>query len=349
MDFATTIIAWYKKNARDLPWRNTRDPYKIWLSEIILQQTRVDQGMEYYHRFVNRFRTVCELASASENEILKMWQGLGYYSRARNLHGTAKQICDLHHGDFPKSYDALLRLKGIGPYSAAAISSFAFDEAKAVVDGNVYRVLSRFFGMHDDISSTQGQTKFRALAQEILPPKKAAIYNQAIMEFGAMQCVPKNPDCLKCPVSEACMAYANKQVQQLPVKIKKNKTKSRHIVYFVFRKGNYYFIRQRDDSSIWKNMFDFPGIESEFVFTEKEILRKLKTEFQISDVLIKHRHEAPVHLLSHLRISALFLEIELPKNHVIPDSWVRVGWKKQPETAIPRLIHKYLESRFSED
>jgi A/G-specific adenine glycosylase len=349
MDFATTIIAWYKKNARDLPWRNTRDPYKIWLSEIILQQTRVDQGMEYYHRFVNRFRTICDLASASENEILKMWQGLGYYSRARNLHGTAKQICDLHHGNFPESYNALLRLKGIGPYSAAAISSFAFDEAKAVVDGNVYRVLSRFFGMHNDISSTQVQAKFRELAQEILPPKKAAIYNQAIMEFGAMQCVPKNPDCSKCPISQACMAYSQQLVHQLPVKIKKTKAKSRHIVYFVFRKGNFYFIQQRDDSSIWKNMFDFPGIENEQAIADKDIFRHLKKEFHLSEVVLKHRHEAPIHLLSHLRISAVFLEIHLPDNFVVPDTWMRVKWKMQPETAIPRLIHKYLESRFNTD
>jgi len=234
MNFSNTLIYWYLQTKRDLPWRKTRDPYLVWLSEIILQQTRVSQGMSYYLTFSSIFPTVEDLANAEESKVLKMWQGLGYYSRARNLHFTAKYVSNELSGVFPTSYKELIKLKGIGDYTASAISSICFDEPAAVVDGNVYRVLSRFFKIETPINSTKGIKEFKDLAQSLLDATKPGVYNQAIMDFGALQCKPKSPNCYECPMSTNCIAFENKLVKQLPIKEKKLKIKKKYFNFFVF-------------------------------------------------------------------------------------------------------------------
>ena len=235
--FSEKIIAWYDQNKRDLPWRNTKDAYLIWLSEIILQQTRVDQGMDYYLKFAKEFPTVKHLAKADNEKVMKLWQGLGYYSRARNLHTTAKIISEKYHGKFPDEYSDILSLKGVGNYTAAAIASFAFNKPYAVVDGNVYRVLARVFGIESPIDSTQGKKEFETLATELLDRKKPASHNQAIMELGALQCKPVNPDCSICALNTMCFAYSKKRINELPVKAKKTKVRNRYFNYIVLLDG----------------------------------------------------------------------------------------------------------------
>ncbi len=238
MDFSNTLINWYLQNKRELPWRNTKNPYYIWLSEIILQQTRVAQGLPYYLNFITTFPTVKALANTSEEEVLKLWQGLGYYSRARNLHATAKHISAELNGIFPNNYADLLKLKGVGEYTAAAIASFSYNEDIAVVDGNVFRVLSRFFGVESDISDNKTRKEFQSLANSILPKGKASDFNQAIMEFGAIQCVPKSPNCSDCIFNTNCYALQKNKVGELPVKTKKIKIKNRFLNYIIVKDSN---------------------------------------------------------------------------------------------------------------
>lgn len=263
MDFARLITRWYKENKRDLPWRNSKDAYFIWLSEIILQQTRVAQGTPYYLAFTENFPTVFDLANASEQEILKLWQGLGYYSRARNLHQTAQFLTSHFNGEFPNNYDELLKLKGVGEYTAAAIASFCFDEAVPVVDGNVFRVLARVFNIQTDIQSAGAKKEFKALAQELMPKKESALFNQAIMEFGALQCVPKSPNCTVCPLNQGCLAFRDKLVDSLPAKQKKLIIKQRFFNYIVFvDKAGHSIIQKRHAKGIWHNLYEFPLIET---------------------------------------------------------------------------------------
>ncbi len=263
MDFSKNIINWYSANKRDLPWRRTKNPYYIWLSEIILQQTQVKQGLPYYLKFIKAFPTVFELANATEQEVLKLWQGLGYYSRARNLHVTAKYIANELNGVFPKTYDNIIKLKGVGDYTASAIASIAFNEATAVVDGNVYRVLSRFFGIETPINSSQGIKQFKQLASQLIDKNQPATFNQAIMEFGAQQCKPKNPYCILCPLQEKCVAFQTNQIQNLPIKIKKIKIKKRYFNYLVCIDRNKSIImEQRTQKDIWQNLYQFPLLES---------------------------------------------------------------------------------------
>ena len=274
MEFANTIISWFRENGRALPWRETRDPYAIWLSEIILQQTRIAQGWKYWERFMAQYPTVQDLAAAHEDEVLKLWQGLGYYSRARNLHTAAKQIVALGH--FPDTLEGIKQLKGVGDYTAAAIGSFAFDIPAAVVDGNVYRVLARYFGIDTPINSTQGKKEFAALAQSLLPSSKAsdslssfspasdfqsslslvAAYNQAMMDFGAIQCTPQSPKCLLCPLAETCEAMRTNRVAELPVKQKTMKVKTRHLSYIYIRCKGETAIHRRGDGDIWQGLWE---------------------------------------------------------------------------------------------
>lgn len=263
MNFSNTLIYWYLQTKRDLPWRKTRDPYLVWLSEIILQQTRVSQGMSYYLAFSSVFPTVEDLANAKESKVLKMWQGLGYYSRARNLHFTAKYISKELCGKFPTSYHELIKLKGIGDYTASAISSICFDEPAAVVDGNVYRVLARFFNIDTPINSTKGIKEFKSLAQSLLDNKKPGVYNQAIMDFGALQCKPKSPNCLECPMSSNCIAFEKKLVKELPVKERKLKVKKKYFNFFVFvTKDRKTIFEERRGNGIWQGLYQFPLIET---------------------------------------------------------------------------------------
>ncbi|MBQ0050106.1 MAG: A/G-specific adenine glycosylase [Bacteroidales bacterium] len=256
--FASTIEKWYANHCRELPWRDTRDPYLIWVSEIILQQTRVAQGLDYYLRFTERFPSVESLASASEDEVLLLWQGLGYYSRARHLREAAQQVVELGH--FPKNYVELRRLSGVGDYTAAAIASFAYGEPRAVLDGNVFRVLSRYLGVDEAIDSTKGRKTFRALADAMLDPHHPALYNQAIMDFGAMVCSPQ-PQCVVCPLLNSCQAFRDHRQAELPVKAKAKVPKERHLIYIYAREGGKMLLRRRSSNDIWKGLYELPVIE----------------------------------------------------------------------------------------
>ena len=261
MGFASILLEWFRENGRDLPWRQTRDPYAIWLSEIILQQTQVKQGWEYWERFMHHWPTVEALAKATEDEVLREWQGLGYYSRARNLHYAAKQIVALGH--FPDTLAEIKQLKGVGDYTAAAIGSIAFGLPAAVVDGNVYRVLARHFGIDTPINTTEGKKTFAAMAQELLPPKEASAYNQAIMDFGAIQCTPQSPHCDSCPLMESCIAFRERRVAQLPVKLKTLKVTERHLIYIYIRCQGQTAIRRRGPGDIWQGLWEPVLVDAE--------------------------------------------------------------------------------------
>ena len=342
MKFAPTIINWYQSNKRDLPWRHTKDPYKIWISEIILQQTRVNQGLKYYLKFIDHFPNVAKMAQASEDEILKLWQGLGYYSRARNLHATAKNIYKNHNNTFPDNYKDLLKLKGVGPYTAAAIASFAYNEAQAVVDGNVYRVLSRYYGIYTPINSTEGQKEFANLAQDLIDKKHASTYNQAIMEFGAIQCKIKQVDCESCPLKNSCKSYASKLQDSLPIKIKKTKIRHRYFDYFILSHNNKYQLQQRLEKDIWNKLYQFPLMESESFVEEKNIM---KTDWWNENIpegsQITNIKTAKIHKLSHQHIHARFWYIKTPEKTNIAQC-INVAEDRLESYAVPKLIADYL-------
>lgn len=263
MNFSDTLTVWYAENARNLPWRETKDPYKIWLSEVILQQTRVQQGMPYYLSFLKAYPTVQDLAHASEQEVLKRWQGLGYYSRARNMLKAARMVVEAYDGVFPHTYSELIKLKGVGDYTASAVASFCFDEPVAVLDGNVFRVLARYYGWEAPINTPAGKKLFKQKADEVLDKDRPGLHNQAIMEFGALQCKPRSPDCQACPLRDSCTAFQLGKVAQLPVKLKKVKVKKRHLNYLVFQSGEKnLLIQKRVKKGIWKNLFEFPVLET---------------------------------------------------------------------------------------
>lgn len=329
-DFVRLTLDWYRRNARDLPWRRTQNPYFIWLSEVILQQTRVDQGLNYYLRFTERFPSIDLLAAASEEEVLKLWQGLGYYSRARNLHATAKTICSEWNGAFPDTYDSILSLKGIGPYTAAAIASFSFDEQKAVVDGNVYRVLSRYFGIDTPIDSTQGKKEFATLADELIPAENPGEYNQAVMEFGAMLCTPASPDCCNCPHFVSCASGKTGLWKNRPVKEKKPKQKERFFHYFDCSDAETTIVVQRGISDVWAKLYEFPMIETPGIELPDQQLFKI-TEEQFRTV----------HILSHQRIHAIFYKARITGK--IPGEWQSVSHERFHELPVHRLMHRYIE------
>lgn len=313
-NFAPILEQWYEHHKRNLPWRHTRDPYRIWLSEIILQQTRVAQGLPYYERFVAAYPTVTDMAQAEERDLLRLWQGLGYYSRARNLHQTARLVSTELKGNFPNSYHNLLKLKGIGVYTAAAIASFAFGERVPVVDGNVYRVLARFFGIAEDITTTSAKKTFADLAFRLI--QKAgdpATYNQSIMEFGAIQCTPVSPECMLCPLQQACIAYQTGRQQSLPVKAKKAAVRERFFHYFVFRHRGRIALRERTARDIWQHLYDFALLETD---EPKPMLLELGLSGALENWVLRGvQTAAPVaatQLLSHQRIRALFYEFDIP-------------------------------------
>ena len=341
--FAATLLEWYKENKRNLPWRMTTDPYVIWISEIILQQTRVVQGYEYFLRFVERFPDVRTLAEASEEEVLKYWQGLGYYSRARNLHAAAKGMAG---GQFPKTYEGVRALKGVGDYTAAAICSIAYNMPYAVVDGNVYRVLSRYFGIDVPIDSTEGKKYFAAMAQEMLDKAHPADYNQAIMDFGAMQCTPQNPGCMFCPLAGGCLALASATVAQLPVKQRKTQVSNRYFNYICVRMGRYILLRKRTENDIWKNLFEFPLIEADKDLTEEELLQSLRFHsfFTGGEVpSIRLVRKGVKHVLSHRVIYTNFYEVTLPEDSCSFPGYQRVPAEQVSQYAVSRLIQVFLE------
>ena len=383
MEFANTIISWFRENGRALPWRETRDPYAIWLSEIILQQTRIAQGWEYWERFMAQYPTVEDLAAAHEDEVLKLWQGLGYYSRARNLHTAAKQIVALGH--FPDTLEGIKQLKGVGDYTAAAIGSFAFDIPAAVVDGNVYRVLARYFGIDTPINSTQGKKEFAALAQSLLPSSKAsdslssfspasdfqsslslvAAYNQAMMDFGAIQCTPQSPKCLLCPLAETCEAMRTNRVAELPVKQKTMKVKTRHLSYIYIRCKGETAIHRRGEGDIWQGLWEpfnasdiaeacaspsstqaslsstkFSTSLSKFSSFKKE----LAADLHLSNVdALQLLAQDVKHVLTHRILLADFYLLETDAHPQLPDDYIWIKEEEIEDYGIPRLIELLLE------
>ena len=343
-----TLINWFDTNRRDLPWRHNPTPYQVWLSEVILQQTRVNQGMDYYLRFIERWPTVTDLAKASEEEVLKMWQGLGYYSRARNLHHCAQQIVTEHGGQFPADYEKLRQLKGIGNYTAAAIASIAFNLPHAVVDGNVYRVLSRIFDIDTPININEGQTLFAQLADDLLNREQPGLHNQALMEFGALHCTPKNPNCLLCPLQAQCLAFAHQTVMQRPVKQPKVKVTTRYFNYLVIRINDSVYLHKRSDDDIWKNLYDFPCIESEQPMSVEEVVETEKFKQLLDSKPFSIAKVSPVftHKLTHRTIMAQFIEIKLEQKLLQIET---KGLFLARETdlnnfPIPRLIDLYLNT-----
>jgi A/G-specific adenine glycosylase len=313
MNFSKEIIHWYRQNKRDLPWRKTKDPYRIWLSEIMLQQTRVAQGLPYYQKFTEAFPTVYDLANAEEEKVLKLWQGLGYYSRARNLHYTAKDIVENYDGQFPKTYTALKQLKGVGDYTASAIASICFDEVAPVVDGNVYRVLSRYFNVDLPINSTEGIKKFKELAFEVIDRDDPADFNQAIMEFGVVQCKPQSPYCIICPLHTSCEGLKEQRVNMLPVKLKKTKIKHRWFNYLVVLSNeSETYLQQRTGKGIWQGLYQFPLLETakaveDIVAHQSELEEILSIkEFSITQFNKKEK----IHKLSHQHLHTTFWIVE---------------------------------------
>ena len=338
------LISWYKKNKRDLPWRNINDAYKIWLSEIILQQTQVIQGLNYYIKFTETFPTVIDLANAPEDKVMRLWQGLGYYSRARNLHTAAKMIKVNHKGKFPNTYESIKELKGVGDYTAAAVSSFAFDLPHAVVDGNVYRVLSRLFNIDTPINSTQGKKEFQLLADELLNKKQPALHNSAMMEFGALWCRPQNPKCEECTLQVHCLAFQNKTVSQLPVKDKKIKIRNRYLHYFVFNYKDNVYIQKRTEKDIWQNLYEFYLIETDEpetpeVLLKNKVLKNLALDFKVDSITSTKKH-----ILSHQHLYATFYELKINaplKTKVLQ----KIKRSDLTNYGISQLITKYLSGK----
>lgn len=383
MEFANTIISWFRENGRALPWRETRDPYAIWLSEIILQQTRIAQGWEYWERFMAQYPTVQDLAAAHEDEVLKLWQGLGYYSRARNLHTAAKQIVALGH--FPDTLEGIKQLKGVGDYTAAAIGSFAFDIPAAVVDGNVYRVLARYFGIDTPINSTQGKKEFAALAQSLLPSSKAsdslssfspasdfqsslsliAAYNQAMMDFGAIQCTPQSPKCLLCPLAETCEAMRTNWVAELPVKQKTMKVKTRHLSYIYIRCNGMTAIHRRGEGDIWQGLWEpfnasdiaeacaSPSSAQASLSSTKfstsltklsSFKKELAADLHLSNVdALQLLAQDVKHVLTHRILLADFYLLETEARPQLPDDYIWIKEEEIEDYGIPRLIELLLE------
>lgn len=348
-NFTQKLLKWAKQVDRPMPWKGEKNPYLIWLSEIILQQTRVEQGLPYFIRFKENYPTVHDLANAPEDEVMKLWEGLGYYSRARNLHFTAKFISKELDGNFPKKHEDIISLKGVGNYTAAAIASFAYDLPHAVVDGNVYRVLARFFGIETPIDSTEGKKQFAILANKLLDKKQPALYNQGIMDFGAIQCMPKVPLCENCLLKKHCTAFHENTVSLLPIKSKKIKKKTRYFNYLIINFENQILIKKRTAKDIWQNLYDFPLIETEGVL-EKETLIESKIW---KDCIGKNKYEITriskpfQQTLTHRKIIATFVEIHLNKDFsnkkIEKYDYLKMDRKNLSTFAFPKIIDLYLQ------
>ena len=331
-NISNALINWYFENSRNLPWRETKDPYKIWLSEIILQQTKVDQGKPYYLHFIHKYPTLRDLAKAPEEEILRSWQGLGYYSRARNLLKTAQIVASLPNSTFPTSYEELIKLPGIGSYTAAAIASFCYEEPVAVVDGNVYRFLSRYFNIETPINSTEGIALFKKIANELIPLSNAGTYNQSIMEFGALQCVPNNPNCGVCPFVLSCESLKLKLVTQRPKKLKKRAKTKRYLVYHYSKNSKFLFLKKNKEKGVFLHMYEFPKMEFS---SENEFLKK------VEDLTPKQQYTVLKHELSHIQLNAVFMDFLTDQELA---NYVKIDKKEIDAFPLPRLITKFLEN-----
>jgi len=341
--FSQEIYNWYLVNKRDLPWRKTSDPYKIWISEIILQQTRVAQGINYYTRFISEFPTVYDLANAKEDNVLKMWQGLGYYTRARNLHYTAKYIVNNYKGVFPNDFKTIVSLKGIGNYTAAAIASIAFNLPHAAVDGNITRVISRYFGITMPIDSEKGKSDIQEIASDLISTRNAGLHNQAFMEFGALQCVPKSPDCNSCPVNDNCYAANHNLTEKIPLKTKKVKQSTRYFYYYIIQSQNSILLEKRTKNDIWKSLHQFPLFESEGELSDTEILQ-LKVPFlSNNDINIRSVSSTIKHILTHQTIHARFIHVETDNYNLNDSNFIRINKKDIYKFAVPKLLEQYIE------
>lgn len=343
-DFTNSISNWYMQSKRQLPWRNTTDPFRIWLSEVIMQQTRIDQGTDYYLRFIDRFETVGDLANASEEEILKMWQGLGYYSRARNLHQAAKHIAHNLNGQFPSAYNIIMQLKGIGPYTAAAIASICFNEPRAAIDGNVYRVLGRCFAIEEPTDTGKGKKIYEQLANQLIDIAKPGDFNQAIMDLGALICTPQKPLCEQCPIQAQCIAFHTGTVQEFPIKKGKVKQKNRYFSYLIIRHEDHIYMRKRTEKDIWQGLCDFPLVETQSAITIEELVESPLLILQNSMLSIQNitQHKSYIHKLSHQTIHATFYEFEVKKPLQPQNDFKIINKKHIFEVAIPRLIEMHL-------
>jgi A/G-specific adenine glycosylase len=343
--FTQQLLKWHStQNSRDMPWKGEKDPYRIWLSEIILQQTRVEQGRAYYERFVATFPTLVELANAADQQVFKLWEGLGYYSRCRNLLATARFIRDEYGGVFPDNYSSILALKGIGPYTAAAISSFAYNLPYAVVDGNVQRVLSRYFGINTPVDETAGRKLFDSLAQSLLPPGKAGIYNQAIMDFGATVCKPRGALCESCVQRKDCVAFASGTVEQLPVKAKSIAIKERWFTYYVVLQAQKVWVKQRTAKGIWQNLYEFILEEEPGPFTTRKTVPEWLSPHKTIVRTLKADSGAFRQQLSHQTIHARFIIVNLPDTFTTPAGFEQISVKKLGQLAFPVIIHQYLKT-----
>ncbi len=342
-EYRKALTVWYNHNKRDLPWRNSKDPYKIWVSEIILQQTRVQQGMNYYFSFLERFPDIRSLAEAPEEDVLKVWQGLGYYSRARNMQHAAKTIINEHNGKFPNDYHSIRKLKGVGDYTAAAIASLSFNLPFAVVDGNVYRVLSRLFGISTPIDSSKGKKEFYELAQSLLDLKNPGEFNQAVMEFGAIRCLPAHPTCNDCPLSINCNAYLNKSVAAFPVKSKQVIQKERYLNFLYLYDSDNLFFEKRNDKDIWRNMYQFPLIETKHPTTAEELITGTGWAdiFRNLSPTIESVFPEKIHLLTHQRLHIRFITLSLD-GLAVPDRLIRVSRADIARYPVPKPVETFL-------
>ena len=345
MKWTEILLNWYEENQREFPWRKTKNPYLIWLSEIILQQTRVDQGLPYYESFVAHFPTIADLAAANEEKVLKLWQGLGYYSRARNLHSCAQWVVNENNGVFPQNYKALLKLKGVGDYTASAIASIAFQEPQAVVDGNVYRFLSRYFGISLPIDRSTAHREFKAQATKLMGSYSPDQFNQAMMEFGALQCTPRRAKCSSCPFSANCFAFQNQRVYEFPVKSKKTSIRKRYFNYLVYKSPQANtLLRQRNSKGIWQNLYEFPLVESEAQLTKKELVKheRFPTEGLKKRVKISSLSKQPTkHLLSHQHLFIRFWQLEFEE-----EFQGGISLEEVQKLPVPVVIQQFIDNHY---
>ena len=338
--FSKTVLEWYSENKRDLPWRGTRDPYRIWLSEVILQQTRITQGLPYYQKFISKYPSVSHLARAEETEILKLWQGLGYYSRARNMHTAARTVEREFQGEFPDYYQELIRLKGVGDYTASAIASICYGEPTPVVDGNVYRVLARYFGIDLPTNSTEGIKYFKKLAIEVMDTSSIGDYNQAVMEFGALQCKPKNPDCQNCPLNAGCLALKHNRVGELPVKLRQKSARIRYFNYLIYldtQKNT--LLQKREGKGIWEHLYEFPLIETDRLLDPGEVYNAIRQNNHKEGEVTLWKEKPVIHKLSHQHLVTRFWIVELEEEI---SRGIPLG--KIEEYPVPVLVSEFLDT-----
>ncbi len=350
MSIEIELVNWYLKNSRDLPWRNTKNPYKIWISEVILQQTRVNQALSYYHAFLEMFPTVSSLAKAREEDVLKIWQGLGYYSRARNLHSSAKYIINILGGKFPDKYKDLLQLKGIGEYTAAAIASFAYNEKVAVVDGNVFRLLSRLYAEATPINSTKGKKLFFEVASNMNELQEPNLFNQAIMEFGALQCTPKNPDCQNCTLNQFCLAFSQNSVAEYPVKIKSNKKKDRYFYYIFIENDGFTYIKKRGSKDIWQGLFEFPIIETieDMDFNKLCMTEEWNKIIENYPVILNYVSDKIAHQLTHQQLFIRFISIKIglssSQKFTFDNKFQKISIDDIAKYPVPKPIENFIQN-----